>query len=88
MLFQAGRVLVELDRVEEAFEMINRSIDHDSTNLVRYNHVDRDSSNSSLWKHAQWPEFMARLEKKACGTNIDLFRRLRTICKNDQLDRK
>ncbi len=87
-LFQSGRVLLKLGEVDKATQAIDRSIDFDTSDLVRFIDVQRDSSIARLWTHPDWPKFVDKLEKKVCGSNLLLFRHLMEIYREDDACRR
>ena len=84
ILFLKGRVLVKQNKFDEAMENLEYAIINDTSDLVKYSYIQRDSSIKELWNHPKWQNLLAFLELRVCGENLELFRELTSIQKADQ----
>ncbi len=84
ILFLKGRVLVKQNQLDEAMENLLTAVISDTSDLIRYSYIQRDSSIMELWNHPKWQNLLNTVELRVCGENIELFRELISIQKADQ----
>ncbi len=65
-------------------ENLMYAIANDTSDLIKYSYIQRDSSIKELWTHPKWQNLLSSLELRVCGENLDLFRELMSIQKADQ----